>query len=182
MMDNINDNELGLVHVYTGNGKGKTSTAVGLSLRAIASGFKVCFFQFLKAESDISGEIREIIKAENIEVHRHGGNLLSKHHPPKELIIQQISNGLSQAFSLAKNKACNVLVLDEINTALNLGLADIESVKEIINICKKAKIELVLTGRGAPQEIIDLGDYVTEFKLIKHPYDKGIKARRGIEY
>lgn len=173
--------ELGLIHIYTGDGKGKTTAAIGLSLRAVANGLRVCVIQFMKALSDESGEIREIKRFENVSVKRYGGNLLVKTHPPVEEIKSEIAKGLEEARSIAESGFCDLLVLDEINVAVSMGLADLEKVLEVVRLCK-GRVELVMTGRNAPQEFIDIADYVTEFKLIKHPFNKGITARQGIEF
>lgn len=173
--------ELGLIHVYTGNGKGKTTTAVGLALRAVGSGFRVRMLQFMKAESDESGEITAIKQFENVDVTRHGGNLLVKDHPPLGVIKSDIAQGLARAREIAGRGECELLILDEINVAVSMGLADKGEVLRIAELCK-GRTELILTGRGAPDELIDIADYVTEFKMVKHPYEAGIAARWGIEY
>lgn len=177
----MNKQQLGLIHVYTGDGKGKTTAAIGLSLRAAASGYAVCIIQFLKAESEESGEIRAIKTFDGVSVQRFGGNLLGKNHPPVEVIKSDISKGIVEAARLAENKRCDLLVLDEINIAVSLGLANLESVIDIAKKCK-SRVELIMTGRNAHPELIDIADYVTEFKMLKHPFEEGISARRGIEY
>jgi len=172
---------LGLIHINTGDGKGKTTAAIGLSLRAAERGLRVCIIQFMKALSEESGEITAIKRLENVSVKRYGGNLLAKDHPPVEDIKDEISEGLAEALRLVENKGCDLLVLDEINVAVSMGLASIEEVLKIAQT-GKGKIELVMTGRNAPQSFIEIADYVTEFKAIKHPFEVGIEARRGIEF
>ncbi len=177
----VEKNVLGLIHIYTGDSKGKTTAAIGLSLRAVASGLRVCIIQFMKALTEESGEIREIKRFDNVSVKRFGGNLLGESHPPVEEIKGDIADGLHEARRLVESHSCDMLVLDEINVAVYMGLADLAEVVGIARLCK-GKIELVMTGRNAPNELVDIADYVTEFKLIKHPFEQGIMARQGIEF
>jgi len=173
--------ELGLIHIYTGDSKGKTTAAIGLSLRAVASGLRVCIIQFMKALTEESGEIREIKQFKNVTVKRFGGNLLGESHPPAEEIKGEIAEGLNEARRMVESDSCDMLIMDEINVAVSMGLADLGEVLEVARLCK-GKIELVMTGRNAPKELLDIADYATEFKLIKHPFKQGIMARQGIEY
>ncbi|HZD60851.1 MAG TPA: cob(I)yrinic acid a,c-diamide adenosyltransferase [Anaerolineae bacterium] len=176
-----NRSELGLLHVYTGDGKGKTTAAIGLALRAVASGLRICIIQFMKARGEESGEIRAIKRFENVSASRYGENLLEKDHAPVDVIKSDISKGLEAAIRAIKDEECDILILDEINVALSMGLANKREVLKVVGLCK-GSVELVLTGRGADQELIDIADYVTEFKMVKHPFGVGITARRGIEY
>ena len=173
--------KLGLIHIYTGDGKGKTTASVGLAVRALGSGFRVCIIQFMKGESDESGEITTIKDFDSVSVSRFGGNLLQKNHAPIETIKADISAGLQKARDEVASGSCELLILDEINVALSTGLADLAEVLELARLCK-GKIELVMTGRNAPRDLVDIADYVTEFKMLKHPYEQGISARWGIEY
>jgi cob(I)alamin adenosyltransferase len=173
---------LGLVHIYTGEGKGKTTAAAGLALRALGNGLVVYVYQFMKAESDLSGEITMIDKIPGTRVERFGGNLLRKNHTPVEDIKKAINKGLGKAREAVGGGLCDLLILDEINVAMSAGLAETQSIIEIMESAKTGSVELVLTGRNVPQEIIDMADYVTEMKSIKHPYSNNVQARRGIEY
>lgn len=175
------EKELGLIHIYTGDGKGKTTASVGLAVRAVGSGFRVCIIQFMKGESEESGEITTIKGFDSVSVSRFGGNLLQKNHPPIETIKADISAGLQKARDAVESGTCELLILDEINVALSTGLADLGEVLELALLCK-GKIELVMTGRNAPRKLMDIADYVTEFKMLKHPFEQGISARWGIEY
>jgi cob(I)alamin adenosyltransferase len=172
---------LGLVHVYTGEAKGKTTAAIGLALRAAESGFRVAIIQFMKALSEESAEITAIKRFENVIVARFGGNLLAKDHPPIEDIKIEIAKGLKAAKHLVENDLCDVLIMDEINVAVSMELAGIVTVLEVASLCK-GKVELVMTGRNAPQEFIDIADYASACTVIKHPFERGIPARRGIEF
>lgn len=172
---------LGLIHIYTGDAKGKTTAAIGLALRAAESGFRVAIIQFMKALSEESAEITAIKRMSKVTVARFGGNLLGKEHPPVEDIKKEVALGLKEAKRLAEGSFCDVLVMDEINVAASMGLADMDAVLEVAKLCR-GRIELVMTGRGAPQQLIDVADYVSECRVIKHPFERGIPARRGIEF
>lgn len=172
---------LGLVHIYTGDGKGKTTAAVGLGLRAAGNGYRVHIIQFLKAQSPESGEIRQIKQLANVTVARYGGNLLGKDHPPVEEIRRDVAEGMREAGRIAEEELVDVLVLDEIVVAASLDLIENSAVLRVVDLCK-GNIELVMTGRGAGEELIGAADYVTELRMIKHPYEAGIPARRGIEF
>lgn len=155
---------------------------MGLALRALGNDLAVCIFQFMKAETDISGEIAAIEKHQNMIVERYGGNLLGKFHTPVEEIKAEIGKGLEKACDMVNAKKCDILILDEINLAVSKELVKVDVILEIVELCSAHSIELVITGRNAPQEIINKADYVTEMNLIKHPYSRKIRARSGIEY
>lgn len=169
----------GLLHVYTGDGKGKTTAAVGLAIRAVGSGMKVGFFQFLKGID--SSEIRVLEKA-GIEVH--------KPNQPKDFTwamdekTQAISKEINRqtfAYANANLYRFDLVVLDEIFACLHAGYITEPELLALLSE-KPAETELVLTGRNAPTSVTSLADYVTEMKLIKHPFNEGIDARKGIEF
>ena len=176
----------GLVQIYTGDGKGKTTAAFGLALRAAGQGNKVLIYQFLKPPSlDIGerfalelGAVR--IRTEAIDTPWN----MSKSFEDEKAVAQMqaaISEALERIAQTAEKKFYDVLILDEIVFCLSKGLAKLEDIKNIIDR-RDPLVEIVMTGRGATRELIELADLVTEMKNIKHPFDKGIKARRGIEY
>lgn len=172
--------ERGLVQVYTGNGKGKTSAAFGLALRAIGRGLKVCVIQFIKGGFDY-GELYVVKDLPNLELRAFGQGKFVTDVPPDEK-----DAGLArEAFELAKEAVkggnYDVVILDEINVAVHLRLIGVEEVVDLIRD-KPEHVELVLTGRHAPSKIIEMADLVTEMKEIKHPHRKGIPSRRGIEF
>jgi cob(I)alamin adenosyltransferase len=182
MTINTNGN-FGLVHVYTGDGKGKTTAAMGLALRALGNGNTVHVIQFMKAESRLSGELESISKLDGAGFSRFGGNLLRKKHAPVDEIKAEIQKGLREAQVAIAGKKFNMLILDEVNVAISSGLADSGDILKIIEMCRAGSIELVLTGRNAPSEIIKAADYVTSMQPLKHPYEtEKITARRGIEF
>ncbi len=173
----------GLVIVYTGNGKGKTTAALGLALRAVGYNHKICMIQFIKG----SWPYGEMVSVKRLE-------------PELELII--VGKGFvgiiddksaredhikiaQEAIQVSKEKIqsgnYNIVILDEINYAINLGLIDLNDVLNLIK-SKPEKLNLVLTGNHAKNEIIDVADLVTEMKEIKHPFKSGIKAKKGIDF
>ncbi|WP_457679110.1 cob(I)yrinic acid a,c-diamide adenosyltransferase [Thermovibrio sp.] len=167
--------ERGLIHVYTGNGKGKTTAALGLCLRAVGRGLKCCFVQFLKGA--LSGEVKAVKYLPNFQLYQTGRP--DYDFKPNEEDRKRVREG----FLLAKEKVKEVdlLVLDEINVAVYLGLIKVDEVLDFIK-SKPKKVELVLTGRNARAEILEVADYATYFQLIKHPFYSGVKARQGIDF
>lgn len=172
--------ERGLVQVYTGEGKGKTSAAFGLTLRAIGRGLKVYIIQFIKGGFDY-GELYVVNKLPNLTLRAFGKGEFVTEEPPGKEDVTLAQEALKLAEEIVKHGEHDIVILDEINVALNLSLVRIERVLELIRN-KPKHVELVLTGRNAPQEIIEKADLVTKMKEVKHPYSKGYKARKGIEY
>jgi cob(I)alamin adenosyltransferase len=178
--------EKGLVQIYTGHGKGKTTAAFGLALRAAGQGNKVLIYQFLKPASlDIgerfaiqSGAVR--IRIETLDVPWDMSGSLDDDKAVAK-IQSAISDALKRITQTAEKKKYDMLILDEIVFCLSEGLAKFQDVKNLIEK-RHSAVEIILTGRGATAELIELADLVTEMKNIKHPFDKGIPARKGIEY
>jgi cob(I)alamin adenosyltransferase len=172
--------ERGLVQVYTGDGKGKSSAAFGLALRAIGRGLKVYIIQFIKGGFDY-GELYIVDKLPNLTLRAFGRGKFVTEKPPAKVDIEFAEEALALAEKVVKSGEYDIVILDEINVALHLKLVEIEKVLEIVK--KKPKhVELVLTGRHAPAEIVEAADLVTEMREVKHPYNKGFEARKGIEY
>jgi len=169
---------MGYVHVYTGNGKGKTTAAFGLAMRARGRGKKVCIIQFMKPDEGYGEQISA--RKLGIELHAFGTNrFVNKKNPRKEDIERA-----EQALQFAREKLredYDLLILDEINVALDFNLIKLDDVMELIDSLPE-KTELVLTGRYAKPEIIEKADLVTEMREVKHYYTKGVMAREGIEY
>ena len=178
--------EKGLVQIYTGDGKGKTTAAFGAALRASGQGNKVLVYQFLKpATLDIGerfaielGAVR--IRVETLDVPWDMSGSLEDEKAVTQ-IKNKISDALKKIAKTAEKREYDVLILDEIVFCLSKGLAKFGEVKNLIDKRDPA-VEIVLTGWGATAELMELADLVTEMKNIKHPFDKGIPARRGIEY
>jgi cob(I)alamin adenosyltransferase len=172
--------EKGLVQVYTGNGKGKTTAAFGLALRAIGRGLRVCIIQFIKGGFDY-GELYVIDRLPGLKLKAYGRGKFVDEKNPDKIDMDLAEEALRTAEKAIKEGECDIVILDEVNVALNLKLINVEKVLNIIRK-KPARVELVLTGRNAPSEIVQAADLVTEMVEVKHPYSKGFHARKGIEY
>jgi len=172
--------EKGLVQVYTGNGKGKTSAAFGLVLRAIGNGLKVFVIQFIKGGFDY-GELQVVKFLPNLELKAFGRGKFIMQTPPDEEDVKLTREGFELAKKVIQSGDFDIVVLDEINVAMHLKLIKLNEVLDLIRN-KPKHVELVLTGRDAPPEIVEVADLVTEMKEIKHPYALGVQPRKGIEY
>lgn len=170
----------GMVQVYTGNGKGKTTAALGLCMRAAGWGYRSFIGQFLKGQE--YGELRSIAKfADLIVVEQFGKEgFIHIEKGPDEEDIKLAKNGLRRCYSEMKSGKFRIIVLDEINVALYFKLISEEEIHSFLDE-KPENVEIVLTGRYAPQSIIDRADLVTEMKEAKHYFQRGIGARKGIE-
>ncbi|ASJ01498.1 cob(I)yrinic acid a,c-diamide adenosyltransferase [Thermococcus gorgonarius] len=170
--------KLGLVHIYTGNGKGKTTAALGLAVRMLGSGGRVFIIQFMKAPN-VYGEQKKI--AECGAVIESFGLPKFVHGKPEKEDIEAAKKALERAKEIVSSGEWDLVILDEICVALGFGMLELEEVKKLIE--NKAKnTEIVLTGRYCPEELFELADYVTEMREIKHPYQRGIMARKGVEF
>ena len=167
----------GCLQVYTGNGKGKTTAAIGLSVRALGAGMRVFFGQFVKC-----GEYSEIAilkSLKNLVVRQYGTEGFIMGHPCAS-DIEAASRGMRDAMAALEGGGFSLVVLDEVNVAHALGML---SLAELLAIAaaRNYRTELVMTGRGAPPELIDAADLVTEMREVKHYFKAGLKARKGIE-
>ncbi len=169
----------GYIHVYTGNGKGKTTAVLGLALRAVGAGKKVYFAQFVKGE--IYSEIDAINRyIPEITVKQYGRGCFIVNKPTLE-DIQAAKEGLEEVGAVIRSGKYDVVVLDEATIALHYKLFSVEELIAVLQE-KREETEIAITGRYAPEELIEIADLVTEMKEIKHYYTKGISARKGIEY
>ena len=175
--------EDGLVIVYTGGGKGKTTAALGMALRAVGYGHKVCMIQFIKGSwhyGEIDSSKRLTPEFELIAAGKGFVGILDDTSPKEDH-----EKYAKEAIKLCKEKILSekydLVILDEINYAVNLGLIDINNIIELIRI-KPKRLDLVLTGNHAKEDVVKLADLVTEMKEIKHPYKSGIKAKKGIDF
>ncbi len=172
--------ENGYVQVYTGPGKGKTTAALGLCLRAVGQGLRVYFIQFMKGNIEY-GELTAAARlAPEFTLKQMGRESFVDKANPDPVDIDWAERGLSLAREIISKGEHDLVVLDEINVALDYGLVKLKDVLAIID-SRPRHVELVLTGRYAPAEIIDIADLVTEMREIEHYYRQGIKSRRGIE-
>lgn len=160
----------GLVYVYTGDGKGKTTAAIGSAVRAVGHGKRAVIIQFLK-----KGDYGE--KRSSLEVYQFGREQFV--FEPQERDYELAREGIAFAEKVLKEHPF-LLVLDEINVALSMGLVDAGDVSNIIE--GRGETNIILTGRNAPREFMDRADLVTEMRNVKHPFDRGIKGRKGLEY
>lgn len=173
----------GLIHVYTGDGKGKSTSAFGLAIRAVGAGENVYIIQFLKSAPCAELATFEKLKP-NINVFRFEKprdfvwNLTQSQ---KEELRIEIREAFEFAVDAMNNAKCGLLIMDEVMGAMSNGFISADELKHAL-ISRSPDVEVVLTGRNVPPEIIKIADYVSEIKCIKHPYQKGISARKGIEF
>ena len=168
----------GYIHIYTGNGKGKTTAALGLSLRAVGAGKKVFFAQFVKGE--IYSEVKAIQKfLPDITIRQYGLKCFI-YENPSQADIDRARKGLKEVSEVILSGKYDVIVLDEANIAVYYNLFTDE---ELINIIrqKPEQTEIIITGRYASDKLIEFADLVTEMKEVKHYYNQGVQARKGIE-
>lgn len=172
----------GLIHVYCGDGKGKTTAAAGLALRACGCGRRVLFVQFMKGND--SGEISAMEQTREIEILRNSKNYgfyKAMTDEDKINITQEHNEILEKTVQKIKSGEYGMLILDEITYPYNLNLIDRRMVEKLIKE-KPFSLELIMTGREPNSLLLQAADYITEMKCIRHPYEKGIQARRGVEY
>jgi cob(I)alamin adenosyltransferase len=167
----------GLVHVYTGDGKGKTTAALGLAMRAVGQGMKVTFIQFLKGQPCGEHFFASQYKPFDI-IQISVGDSFGK---SKEQLGREAQQTLAYAEQEILSGNYDLVILDEIFVAIDQSLITVKQVLDVLD-AKPSSVELVLTGRKAPPEIVQRADLVTEMLMIKHPFTEGTSARRGIEY
>ena len=178
--------ERGLILVNTGNGKGKTTAALGVVLRAVGQGFKVLILQCIKSGNGY-GELAGLAKlGDQVEIRSMGkGFIYYKRDEVGEAELSRHKEAVQVAWRTlveeVNSDKWDLIVMDEINNAINYELIDVHSVVEMLKN-KPKRLHVVLTGRYAKPEIIDMADTVTEMKVVKHAYEKGIKAAKGIEF
>ncbi len=170
----------GLVQIFTGDGKGKTSAAVGTVVRALGQGLRVCIVVFMKGNRP-SGEWAFLSKIPDVKIARFGLGIFadSTNVNPEEK--EQAKQALAIAREAMLSDDYDLVVLDEVNIAIDRKLVELDEVVKLIQD-KPLDVELILTGRHADTKLVQLADLVTECLKIKHPYDEGIMARRGIDY
>ena len=171
--------ETGLIHLYTGPGKGKTTAALGLALRSLGQGNRVLIVQFMKGRSDF-GELEALRLLPSVQVVQFGRPDFVDRDKPDPKDVDAAQQGVVFA-ETAFREGYDLIVLDEIVCAVDFSLLDVDQVIHLLR-AKPDTLELVLTGRNAPQALIDLADYVTVMQEIKHPFTRGISARKGVEY
>jgi len=169
-----------MIQIYTGNGKGKTTAALGLALRAIGHGKNVIMIQFMKGKINY-GELKAAKLLKNITIEQYGRPEFVDYDHPAKIDFELAHKGLKRAKDVIVSRKYCIVILDEINVAVEYGLVSID---EVIKLFKKIpkRIELILTGRYMPEEFVRYADLISEVREVKHYFQKGVKGRRGIEY
>ncbi|MBU0611353.1 MAG: cob(I)yrinic acid a,c-diamide adenosyltransferase [Armatimonadetes bacterium] len=175
----MGDLKTGQVQVYTGDGKGKTTAALGLALRAAGAGLRVFFGQFCKGR-EVAEHAGLALLGDRVTI-RHTGSRAFITGPPTAEDVAAAGDMLAELREALQSGEYSVVIADELNVALDLGLVTLDQVHELLDV-RPPQVELVITGRNAPSELIQRADLVTEMLPLKHPYDEGLQARRGIEY
>lgn len=171
----------GLIHIYCGDGKGKTTAAVGLAVRCAGRGNKVLLVQFLKSRD--SGELYSLAKLPDVEVMRGKESkkfTFQMNEEEKHALLIEHNKMFEQVLAKIKNGGYSLLILDEVIGALNAKVFEMPKLIEFLRH-KPENLEVVLTGRNPAPELVEIADYVSEMRKVKHPMDKGIMAREGIE-
>ncbi len=191
-MDNCENNLInpnwaqhGYIQVYTGNGKGKTTASLGLAMRALGRCWKVLIVMFTKGGNDY-GELNSFMNLsptikDNLKIVQAGLDRIVYKNNETDEDIKEIKKGWELAKEAIKNNEYQLIILDEANIAIDMGILDVDEVVEVLKN-KPEEMEIVLTGRNAHPKIIEIAHLVSEIKPIKHYWDTGIVARKGIEY
>ena len=170
----------GQIHIYTGNGKGKTTAALGLSIRAVGADKRVFIGQFVKGMPYAELNVLEQFFKNKIDVKQYGLDCFI-YNKPSQADIDAAKEGLKEISQIIQSNAYDMIVLDELTIALYYKLFEMEDVVEILKN-KSPATEIVITGRYAPKELIDMADLVSDIQEVKHYYNKGVEAREGIEF
>ncbi|MGI6114357.1 MAG: cob(I)yrinic acid a,c-diamide adenosyltransferase [Mahellales bacterium] len=175
--------EKGLIQVYTGDGKGKTTAALGQALRAVGGGYSVFMVQFLKG-----GPSGELISAKKLEpdfcifrFEKERGFFQTLNDQQRMELKGEINEALAFIKRVLTGEECNILILDEVMGIIHSGLVSTEEICNILSL-KPDSMEVILTGRNVPKAIEDMADLVTEMRMVKHPFNNGTGARQGIEW
>lgn len=171
---------LGKLHVITGPGKGKTTAAFGLAMRAAGHDLRVCIIQFMKC-GETTGEVRAAAALPNLEVVQYGTGRFVTPDGPSEEDRAMAREALEHAAEALSSRRYDMLVLDEINVVTALGLVQEDAVLEMLR-SRPEGVEVILTGRGAPDSFVGLADYVMNIQDVKHPFEEGTAARKGVEW
>ncbi len=173
-----------MIYVFTGNGKGKTTSAIGQAIRVLGQGKKVLIIQFIKSKKWLTGEEKTLkFFGKNLKIFKGGKGFVGimGDKIPFSFHKKAAKETLEKAKKEILLKKYDLVILDEINVALSLKLVTVKDVLNIVNFVPEG-MDLILTGRGAPKALIEKADLVTEFKEVKHPFQKGVKAKKGKEY
>lgn len=175
-----------MIHLYTGEGKGKTTAAIGLCIRAAGRGHSVCFSQFMKGND--TGELYVLKSLPNVEILRSGKNYgfyASMSEADKAELTKVHNNILNSLLEKAESGACRMIIMDELTYPVKWGLLDMKKLETLLEMGKEGSarnVEIVITGRDAKDFLKNAADYITQMECVRHPYEKGIAAREGIEF
>jgi cob(I)alamin adenosyltransferase len=169
----------GYIHVYTGSGKGKTTAAIGLGIRATGDGLRVLMIQFMKGRR--YSELDALEQVKNFQVLQFGRDEFVSKQKPEQVDIDLARKGFAYAKEAVQKGTYDVIILDELNVAVDYGLIALDDVLHLLDD-KSESLELILTGRNASPEVIKRADVVSEILEIKHPYQKGVLSRKGIDW
>lgn len=169
----------GLVEVYTGDGRGKTTAAIGLAFRAVGHGLRVHIVQFMKGDESY-GEFQSCAAHPLIEIEQFGRKEFVNPKEPSTVDVELAERGMARARQVLEAGEADVVILDELNVAVGFGLVRVEDVLSLVD-AKPGHVELLITGRMAPPELIERADLVTEMREVKHPFHRGVLAREGID-
>jgi cob(I)alamin adenosyltransferase len=172
--------EQGLIQVYTGGGKGKTTAAVGLAVRALGQGLRVLLVRFFKPAEPASGEVAFLEGVPNLEIITSGIGIIGA-RPDREKVAASVTETFRAAHQKIASGVFDLAILDEINNALHREYLPLAELLDLLET-RPEGVELVLTGRNAPEALLSRADLVTRMEPVKHPLGEGIPARRGIEY
>jgi cob(I)alamin adenosyltransferase len=171
--------ERGLVEVYTGDGRGKTTAAIGLAFRAVGHGLHVHIIQFMKGDESY-GEVVSCKAHPNIRIEQFGRPEFVNPTEPSTVDVELAAKGLARAREVLERGEADLVILDELNVAVGFGLVSTEDVMGLLDL-RPDHVELLITGRMAPPELIARADLVTEMREVKHPFNEGVLAREGID-
>jgi cob(I)alamin adenosyltransferase len=172
------EDNLGLIHIYTGPGKGKTTASLGLALRAVGHDLKIAIVHFMKIWD--YGEVKSLKKL-GIDLFRYGTTELIDPEDPSPVDFEQAKLAMEKAEELIRGGVYDIVILDEITVAIDFKLISLQEVVDLLE-GKPDNLELILTGRTCPEALIEKADLVSRIDEIKHPYQKGLQARKGIEF
>lgn len=173
--------KLGLVQVYTGSGKGKTTASLGLTLRAVGHGFRVCMIQFMKDNARY-GESLAAQYLPGFRLIKAGRDAFVDIKNPDPVDSKLARQGWELAKSVITSREYEIVILDELNVLMAAKMVSVEEVVKFLQDNRNQGVEVVLTGRYAPEAILELADLVTEMQEIKHPFQEGIPSRQGVDY
>ena len=178
----INNNKMGMIHVYTGDGKGKTTAALGLALRAWGHGLKILMLQFLK-DDPLYGEFIAAQKLDNFEIRQVGRNCFVDFSNPDPIDVKMAEDAWQESKNAILSKKYDIIILDELNIVMAKNLINTNEVVEFLKESMPLETEIVLTGRMAPEEILKIADLITDMQEVKHYFvTRGIHSRDGIDH